>query len=194
MRKANRNPVRNSNSRQAGYTLGELLTSMSVVGVLAAIAIPGMQDVLLNNKRVSVTNELSYALQIARSESVTRNQRVTVCASTNGSSCAGSSYWSRGWIVFNDLDLNRQSGGTDEDVLLYAKGHDSTAITPVGVSGTLTYRPNGRMMGDNVATNSAQFVICDSRGSRHARVLIVGTNGRPRLSETLADGSAPGCS
>jgi type IV fimbrial biogenesis protein FimT len=180
--------------RQLGYTLGELLISMSVVSILAAVAIPGMQDVMLNNRRVSVTNELSYALHMARSEAITRNQRVTVCATSNGVSCASTKYWSSGWIVFNDLDLDRQTGADGETVILKADGNESTTIKPIGIAGTITYRPSGRVMGDSVNVNSAQFVFCDTRGADHARVLIIGTNGRPRMSATLADGSGPSCS
>ena len=180
-------------SRQFGYTLGELLTSLSVVSILGAIAIPGMQDIMLNNRRVSITNEFSYALQMARSEAITRNQRVTVCASTSGVSCASSDYWAQGWIIFNDADRNRQVS-SDEDVIAVFEGNESTSIRPIGVNASLSYRPNGRMMGDTTAVNSAEFVFCDRRGADHSRVLIVAANGRPQVSTTDANGAQPTCS
>jgi type IV fimbrial biogenesis protein FimT len=149
---------------------------------------------MLNNRRVSLTNEFSYSLKIARSEAISRNQRVTVCATSTGVDCAAKNYWSSGWIVFNDIDLDGDTGGDGEVVLLEVSGNDSTIITPTGVENTITYRPNGRMMGEEVADNTAEFVFCDSRGAAHARVLIVGANGRPRLSETMANDAAPSCS
>lgn len=184
---------RASGRRQRGYTLGELLTSVSVISILGAIAVPGMQDIMLNNRRVSITNEFSYALQLARSEAITRNQRVTVCASTSGVSCASSDYWAQGWIVFNDADRNRQVS-SDEDIIAVFDGNESTSIRPIGITDSLSYRPNGRMMGDSTAVSSAEFVFCDRRGAEHSRVLIIAANGRPQVSATDSNGAAPTCS
>jgi len=180
--------------RQAGYTLGELLITISIVGILASVAVPGMQNVVQNNRRVSVSNDMAYSIQLARSEAITRNQRVIVCASTNGTSCATSSDWSEGWIAFNDANGDKTPGGTGESVLLYSVGNDSIAITPVTFTDSFTYRPNGRVMGISVGASTGEFVFCDSRGAKHARVLSIRASGRPVLSETHASGSAPTCS
>jgi type IV fimbrial biogenesis protein FimT len=179
--------------RQAGYTLAELLVTISVVGILASVAVPGMQNVVLNNRRVSVSNDMAYSIQLARSEAITRNQRVIVCASTDGSSCASASDWSAGWIAFNDADGDKEPGGTGESILLQSVGDDSITITPLTFTDSFTYRPNGRVMGVSVGASTGEFVFCDSRGAAHARVLSVRSSGRPKLSEKLASGSAPTC-
>jgi type IV fimbrial biogenesis protein FimT len=41
-------------------------------------------------------------LQLARGEAIREGQTVTVCASTNGTSCSNSASWETGWIVFSD--------------------------------------------------------------------------------------------
>lgn len=179
--------------RQGGYTLAELMVSLSVLGILSSVAIPGMRDVMQNNRRVATTNDFVYTMQVARSEAIARNQRVTVCASRNGFTCAGEDFWSEGWIMFNDIDLNRLPGGTDETILSAYSASGNITIVPNSFSGSYSYRPNGRVMGDAVATQSGEFTFCDSRGATHARVVIAGTSGRPRLSEKRANGSAPSC-
>jgi type IV fimbrial biogenesis protein FimT len=180
--------------RQAGYTLAELLVTISIVGILASVAVPGMQDVVLNNRRVSVSNDMAYSIQLARSEAITRNQRVIVCASTNGSGCASASDWSEGWIAFNDVDDDQAPDSTGEAILLASTGKDGISITPVTFTDSFTYRPNGRVMGASVGANTGEFIFCDRRGSKHARVLSIASSGRPSLSEKLANGSDPSCS
>jgi type IV fimbrial biogenesis protein FimT len=180
--------------RLAGYTLGELLITMSIVGILASVAVPGMQNVVLNNRRVSVSNDMAYSIQLARSEAITRNQRVIVCASENGSTCASASDWTDGWIAFNDANGDKAPGGTGESILLHSTGTGGITITPVTFTDSFTYRPNGRVMGASVAASTGEFVFCDRRGADHARVLSIRASGRPILSETLASGSAPTCS
>lgn len=178
---------------QSGFTLTELLTALTVMGVLMAVAVPGMQSVVANNRRVTMTNEMAYAMRIARSEAIARNIQVTVCPSTEGLSCDGDD-WGDGWIVFTDPAQDRTFDGADV-LLLAAEGVDAIDVYPATFDDSFTYRPNGRVMvGNDISVNSGQLTICDHRGADHARVLIVDMSGRPRLSEHQSDGSDPSCS
>jgi len=179
-------------NNQRGYTLGELLTTMGVMGILSAVAIPGMQSMVNNNRRVTMTNDLSYTMHVARSEAITRNQQITVCPSTNQLTCNGDD-WSDGWIVFTDIDQSR-APNDDEQVLLTNKGTDGVDVYTAVFDGSFTYRPNGRIMAESFAENTGQFTICDARGADQARVLVIASSGRPRVSETQPDGSDPNCS
>jgi type IV fimbrial biogenesis protein FimT len=179
-------------NRQRGYTLGELITTMGVVGILAAVAIPSMQSMVSNNRRVTATNDMSYSIQLARSEAIARNQQVRVCPSSNGTSCNATN-WNEGWIIFNDIDQSATPNG-DERILLKVEGPDFIDIYTATFADSFTYRPNGRIMGEDFDANTGQFTICDSRGAEQARVLIIAASGRPRVSESQADGSDPNCS
>lgn len=180
------------NAVQRGYTLVELMVAIGVLTILGTVALPGMENIMLNNSRVSLTNEFIGSLHVARSEAATRNQRVTMCASANGTSCGNTSTWKNGWIIFNDVDLSGAPDG-DELIIKDVRSDGEIDIVPDTFSAAITYRPNGRAMADTVAENTGEFTFCDRRGAEHARVLIVGSNGRPQLSATAADGSQPDC-
>jgi len=178
---------------QRGFTLTELLTAVTVMGILMAVAVPGMQSVVANNRRVTMSNEIAYAMRIARSEAISRNIQVSVCPSKEGLSCDGDG-WADGWIVFTDPAQDRTFDGADV-LLLAAEGVNAIDVFPESFDDSFTYRPNGRVMvGDDTSANTGQFTICDARGADHARVLIVSVSGRPQLSEYQSDGSAPSCS
>lgn len=177
--------------RQSGYTLGELLTTIGVVGILSAVAIPSMQATINNNRRATMTNDLSYSIQIARSEAIARNQQVRVCPSSNRTSCNGAD-WNEGWIIFNDLDQSAAPNGT-ETILLTVEGRDGIDIYTGTFAASFAYRPNGRIMGEDFDDNTGQFTICDSRGADQARVVSIAASGRPRVADHQPDGSAPNC-
>jgi type IV fimbrial biogenesis protein FimT len=87
-------------ARSAGFTLLELLITMSVATILLTIAIPSFRYVTNANRIASEVNGLLGDLQFARSEAIKEGRYVSVCASTDGSSCSNSPDWQSGWIVF----------------------------------------------------------------------------------------------
>jgi type IV fimbrial biogenesis protein FimT len=96
LRAADRKPA----ARAAGFTLLELLITMSVATILLTIAIPSFQYVTNSNRIAGEVNGLLGDLQFARSEAIKEGQYVSVCASSDGQSCSNSPDWQSGWIVF----------------------------------------------------------------------------------------------
>lgn len=108
MRRANR-----------GYSMIELLVTLSVAGVLVSAAIPSFRDYVASSRLSSGTNLLATHLNAARSEAVTRSMPVAVCASADQATCSDSTDWSSGWIVFTDA--TGEPGVFDgDDELLHA--------------------------------------------------------------------------
>ena len=92
-----------------GFTLVELAVAMTILGILLAWAVPSFRDASLSSKLTGFANSLVASAQIARSEAIKRNAPVTLCRSTNGTSCAGSGGWEAGWIVLSGTTvLQRQ--------------------------------------------------------------------------------------
>ncbi len=106
-----------------GFTLIELLIALTIGGLLMGLAVPSFTSMMRNNRLTTEANNLVTAFNIARSEAINRRGTITVCPSTNQTSCNGDS-WDDGWIVLDDA--------TDEVVQVFSamKGHptiDSTA-------------------------------------------------------------------
>jgi type IV fimbrial biogenesis protein FimT len=92
---------------QQGFTLVELMIVLSLTAILMKLAVPAFQDVIRNNKVQTAANSLASAVGLARSEAVKRGTYVTICPTTNNTSCtASSTAWAGGWMVFIDTGVS----------------------------------------------------------------------------------------
>lgn len=178
--------------RQAGMTLPELLTTVSVIGISLAMAAASYDSVARNNRRATSINALVSTMHVARSEAITRNLQIAICPSSDGDACSYGADWSVGWMYFSDVDQDRVPNG-DDIILGRGPGTPRISIASAEFPDFLVYRPNGRVMADTPDENTGQFTFCDKRGPAMARVLVINSSGEPTLSETQADGSDPEC-
>jgi type IV fimbrial biogenesis protein FimT len=177
-----------SKRHYSGYTMFELVMVMSLVAILASIALPGFKYVTTSNRIAGEVNGLLGDMKFARSEAVKEGQSVTICPSADGANCSGSSNWESGWIVFLDTngDQVRQASEAVIRIQPAFGGADSfVASSPTFFGLTfnrLGYAPTGAANAINITlhdstsnTNWTRCLAINSIGSTVTEKHGVGT-------------------
>jgi type IV fimbrial biogenesis protein FimT len=111
--------MRTTKKAVAGLTIIELVISMAVAAILAALALPSFAEFIDDNRLRGVATELMSDLNLARGEAIKRNARVLVCpkAGKADNFCApNTKNWKQGWVVCYDVDADGKcDAGTDSD-------------------------------------------------------------------------------
>jgi len=192
--------------KYSGFTLIELMITLFIVGVLLAVGVPSLKTFMQGNQLIASTNELLSALHVARSEAIKLNSRVTICESSNGTSCSTTGSWKDGWIVFVDANGDLAGTGavcaaTGTDCLLRVHdGFDDNQLTVSGldnnaaVVSSFTFSSRGLPKAISGAAQSGVFSLCslDSGGSTiNSRAVVLSLSGRVRVSDNAAVISCP---
>lgn len=172
-----------------GFTLIELLIVMVIASILAAITIPTMQFWVQDNRLSAQTNEFISDLHLARTEAIKRNRRVTICKSSDLTSCdvGNNLNWTQGWITFVDNapadgilnageQLIRSHPPALGDVQYAPRAADTTiqyyiSFIPRGVTQLVVAVAGSR-------TQTGFMRVCDDRGVNEARAVLISQTGR----------------
>lgn len=159
--------------KNSGFTLLELVVTLTLISLVTAIGIPSMRVFIQNDRLVTQINTMVGHLSYARSEAVTRHQRVVLCASSNLSSCS-STNWADGWILFVDSD-DSSDYTTDENMLRQQQALTNGMTLTSSIGSVVTYDERG------FAPNSiGTFSLCDDRRETEMKSISISATGRVR--------------
>ena len=154
-------------AKSLGFTLVEVMVTMSVAAILTATAVPAFKSFLQNDRAMTQSTSLVLSLNIARSEAIKQDISggVSVCPSTNGLTCSGASTWEQGWIV-----LSTAAASVPTQVVPSLS--TGTKLREAASSTAVTFFSSG------IVQAPAAFTLCDSRGASQGRYIQVTATGR----------------
>lgn len=126
-----------------GFTLTELLVTLTVLGILVTIAVPSFSSMIATQATRNASFDLSSALSLARSEAVKQNATMTLSTAST---------WATGWKLV-------AAGGT---VIRTFGPYSGVSIVPSN-GNTLSFGNDGRPTAGGVTfqitpTSAAQSV------------------------------------
>lgn len=155
-----------------GFTLIELMVTVTLVAITLTMGIPSLVDMVRTNRMAGYVNDMVAEYNFARSEAMKRSSFVTLCKrNAAGNACNNSASWVSGWIVFADTNGDG-SIDTEEPIL---RVHPAlTGLTSISYA-------NNRVTidGSGYATGFAGVLsFCDARGVTKAKGRELYNSGR----------------
>lgn len=126
--------------RHAGFTLIELMVTLSIVIILAFIATPNWSNLIQDNSLSSAVNQVQGFYQLARSEALKRNKSVIMTSSNSR----------QNWTLTHDV------AGVNEELKKHTISSNNIVIIPSGGNTTevsITVNSNGFAENETLAFN-----------------------------------------
>ena len=138
------------------FTIIELMTTVAIVAIMAAIAVPGMRNLILNNRLVAFSNDFVSSVSAARNEAIGTRQQVAI--EPNGGD------WSQGWLVFVDAN---ESGDFDagEEIVREVEAYPASISENAAPGNNIVITSRGIM--SNLG-GWGTLRMCDTRGAGRA--------------------------
>jgi type IV fimbrial biogenesis protein FimT len=150
-------------SRLRGFSLVELMVTITVMAILLAIAVPSFREVIHRNRVSSASNALLASLAYARTEAITRGQMVSMCPSSDGSACTSSgTAFDPGWIVYTYPAgaASANQAYAAPSILLRANGAQAGVSIQSSASAVITFGQQGQLKPSTPLT----FITCYRSG------------------------------
>lgn len=151
--------------RSHGFTMIELMVTLVLLGILVGVGIPSFNVIMVNSRTSGLANDLTSAINLARSEAVKRAEQVTVCPSDDATTCSGA--WTDGWIAIVDA--------SSEVLRTWRAPFPGAEVTQAPTANqAIDFGP----LGQRVSADTLLTVQVDGCRGERARQLDIGPAGR----------------
>lgn len=176
---------------QRGFTAIELMVVVSIIAVLAAMAVPSFQPIIERWRVRGTTDALESTLYIARSEGRKRGGNVVLARNLTNGNCTsdGPTDWKCGWTLFHDVNRNGAQDacitpGTGECTIQTTDAFNGVNLVVPGSNGQFTVDRYGVISSNGVLaalaiqaipkgkllTDNGSLQLCVAGAGRLARV------------------------
>lgn len=172
------------NHKLHGFTLVELMVTLSLIGILVSVGVPSFHGLMERNRLTTSINQFVSSLTLARSEAIKRKQSIAICASEDGATCLDGKNYEDGWIVYAENGAPDNVRDVNNEELLWVQESLSTGFTlSANINSPLGYSSSGR-------TNSfvRRVTLCKDDQINKARAITINATGRVHQAERNEEG------
>ena len=127
--------------RENGFSLLELMVAIAVLAIILGIGVPSYNTFIESSRLQTTTHDLRTAIQLARSEAISKRATVAACrANVAGDACGFNADWSSGWLIARLTGADFETAA-DVDVV---RVWDATTLTVVGATNGIVFDNRGR--------------------------------------------------
>lgn len=146
--------------RHAGFTLVEMAVVVAILAVLLGVALPAMNEFIVNQRVRGAAMDLVATLLLARSEAIKQNGNVSVVSTSTTTN------WNSGWRIV----------GTDGTTIRNQESYSGIQISAAISAGSasVVFDRTGRVSG------TVAIEISGPTSSYAKRCISVGLSGQPK--------------
>lgn len=163
--------------RNHGFTLIDLILTLSIVSILISISLPSFSAQIKQAQVKTATNSLLESINLTRTQAVMTNKRATIRRQNE---------WSEGWEIFIDTDNDGIRDANEKLIKMQEKLNGIKIITNRPITNNVSYIGTGESRNAS-GTNgggfqAGTFTICPTAKGKGVQ-LILARGGRVRVAE-----------
>lgn len=167
--------------KSSGFTLIELMITLAVAAIVLLVAVPSFDNLMEKNRVEAVQKDLARDIAFARQAAATRNTFVSICKSSNGTSCGGN--WKQGWIIYVDIPGGTAGTVDGDDEVLRVHEAINTNDSLTNTEDFLQFSASGALQEPD--TGLPEIKVCSASGD-HVQGLTVLRSGRAIVKNGLS--------
>ncbi len=153
-------------SYRNGFSLLEMLVTISIMLILVVLIIPSQKTVLARSKTDVMRMQLLRAINLAQIKAITKSKLVTLCQSSDQKTCSG--HWKDGYIVLTDNKVIYAFLNPENQGQLYWRAFPNNQAQ-------LDYLPSGMLKAEN-----GTFWYCFAGEKNPSWAIVLSQSGRAR--------------